>query len=236
MVNTSLHRKRRALKQVRATCSFHSRTVGAGISGTTTRAFTMSSYDADAAERRSVKRGAFWFVVFIAGSFALAYTYRLFMGPFKAAHKKRTLEYEKAALDLATPTCADPVLRAQLEGYNNCERSRLITEDSVIGLAVHDVLTELKFCKQGVCIVPFFEVNVTELIWPLFRVLAPLALVLYLFSILGLITWRHGHVTGMYQLPMAQYDPVLVQAALEHQHRLMSKQQCESPPPRSKQD
>lgn len=191
-----------------------------------------AAYDADARERRSVKRGVFWFIVFIVGTYGIAYMYRLYVGPYKFAYKRRLIEYEKALVDLSTPTCADPVLRAQLEGYNNCERSRLITEDSVRGLAFHDVLTELKWCNQGGCY--FFDINATDVVWPLFRLVAPMALLLYVLSFIGLITWQRAHSVGMYQLPMmGAADAAYMHAALEarEQQRIAAKQYSASMPP-----
>ena len=105
-----------------------------------------TTYDAETRQRRAVKQSIFWFAVIIALTYAFAYVWQLYIGPYKQFYKKRITDYEKACVTLQTDTCTNPVIRAQLEGYNNCERARFDSEQSPAMLAFHDLMETLRFC------------------------------------------------------------------------------------------
>ena len=158
------------------------------------------SYDADAQQRRAIVRVVLWFVVFVVASFAFAYSWRLYAGPYKGFYAERALEQEKAAVYIKTDVCNNLSTRARLEGYNDCERSRRVLAQSVTALAFYDLMDDLKICHRGICKV--WAVNLTDSIWTLGRIVMVAACLLWVMSFAGLISTRYGYQSAMYQLPM----------------------------------
>ena len=138
------------------------------------------SYDADSRERRSVMRVAFWFVTFVIGSFAFAYAWRLYGGPYKDFLTMRVREQGKAREYLTSDVCANVEKRAKLEGYNDCERSEDILAQSASALAFYDLMTYLNVCHKGTCIIG--GINVTDSLWFIGRLSIILAAAIYILS------------------------------------------------------
>lgn len=194
-----------------------------------------ASYDVETRQRRAVKQSLFWFAVIIALTYAFAYVWQLYIGPFKQFHKKRITDYEKALVTLRTDTCIDPVIRAQLEGYNLCERARFDSEQSPAMLAFHDLMETLRFCDKGVCII--FGFNVTDSLWTLFRIALVAGVILYALSIIGLVSIRHGQSVGQYSMPMTmppEYMAMLASKQFEYHQSTMAA--AHKPPPSSRQE
>jgi len=194
-----------------------------------------ASYDADTRQRRTVKQMLFWLVILIGGSFAFAYAWRLYVGPYTLFYTRRYLNHEKALVALTTDACTDPAKRARLEGYNNCEQARFDAEQSPSMLAFYDLMDDLKFCDKGVCIV--FGFNVTDSLWTMFRLALVVGVVLYAMSIVGFISVRHGQQVGAYQLPMmtpgaAEYMQMLA-AQQRHVAEHLVHTAPSKPPPHS---
>ena len=76
-------------------------------------------------QRRAVLGVVGWSVVVVVLSFAFAYLWRLFVGPYTDFWTTRMMDHEKAQVTLASQQCADPATRAKLEGWNMCERARV---------------------------------------------------------------------------------------------------------------
>jgi len=181
----------------------------------------------------------FWATIVIGISIFIPYLWRLYVGPYTLFYNARFLRHEKALVALTTDACTDPAKRAQLEGYNNCEQARFDAEQSVSMLAFYDLMDDLKFCDKGVCIVLGF--NVSDSLWTIARLALMVGVVLYVMSIVGFVTIRHGQHVGTYQLPMmspgtAEYMHFLAEQHRQQMHAMpvaAAKQylQCNAPPP-----
>jgi len=189
------------------------------------------NYDADARQRqRTLVKMLFYFVVCVTSAFAFAKVWRLFVGPYSSAWTRRSLEYGKAAVYVRQSTCTDASARALLENYNGCERATITLSQSPAALAFHDLMDELKFCDQGVCIL--FGFNVTDTLWSMARFGLFALVVIQLLSFIGFVSLRHGHASASHQLPM-MIDPVAYAQFVAKQQEMSSPPpQCTTAPPR----
>jgi len=158
------------------------------------------SYDRDFLARRNASRVAYWFAAFVVGSFAFAYTWNLYVGPYTSFYEDRASEQRKARTYLTTTTCTDPHKRSALEGYNQCERSERIVTQRLAVMAFFDLMDYLRVCDKGVCTVG--GINITSSAWFLFQLLMAAAAILYIVSFFGLASSMWGRHTAAYQMPM----------------------------------
>jgi len=159
-----------------------------------------TAYDRDTTDRRAVSRVGFWFAIFVVGSFAFAYAWNLYVGPYSTFYTDRSVEQRKAATYLTTTACTDDGKRSQLEGYNQCERSERIVTQRLAVMAFFDLMDHLRVCDKGVCTVG--GINITSSAWFLFQLILAAAALLYIVSFFGLASSMYGRHTGAYQMPM----------------------------------
>lgn len=180
------------------------------------------TYDADGKQRRAMGCLTFCVVVFFALTFLFAYAWRLSVGPYTKFKVKCDVLHKKAQTDKDSPNCRDPALRAQLEGYNNCERSEIILTRSCRITAFYDLMNYLSFCDENnQC--KFAGINWTDSLYSLVRIGFIACVALYIASVLGIVTYSYGRSVGVMQLPMngvsGGFTPIMV-AAPPPQHQL----------------
>lgn len=159
-----------------------------------------ASYDREASDRRNIRRVGFWFAAFVLGSFAFAYGWNLYIGPYSKFYEDRAIEQRKARAYLLTTTCTDATMRSQLEGYNHCERSERITNQRLTVMAFFDLMDYLRICDKGICTIG--GINITSSAWFLFQLIIATAAILYIVSFFGLASSMYGRQVGMHQMPM----------------------------------
>ena len=179
-----------------------------------------ASYDSDLLARRSASRVAYWFAAFVVGSFAFAYAWNLYVGPYNDFYADRASEQRKARTYLTTTTCTDPTKRAELEGYDQCERSERIVQQKLYVMAFFDLMDYMRICDKGVCTVA--GVNITSSAWFLFQLVMGSAAVLYILSFFGLVSSMWGRHTAAFQMPMTMAGAHNVAM---YQHHLAMQQQ-----------
>jgi len=195
------------------------------------------SYDEDTRNRRALTRVGFWFGAFVLGTFAFAYGWNLYIGPYSEFYRDRQLEQRKARTYLTTTTCTDAIKRSQLEGYNQCESSERIVVQSVMVLAFFDLMDYMRICHKGICTIAGF--NITSSAWVIFQLIIGFACILYIVSFFGLASSLWGRDVGMYQMPMtmqgaqaaAMYQLVMQHKQYSTENPYISPQQYTSPSP-----
>jgi len=150
-------------------------------------------------QRRAVLGVVGWSVVVVVLSFAFAYLWRLFVGPYTDFWTTRMMDHEKAQVTLASQQCADPATRAKLEGWNMCERARVTLSKPVSIGAFYDLMDWLSVCQHGICTVA--GVNVTDSLYWLSKLAVFAMGVLWVASTLGIVSATHGRAVTYYQLP-----------------------------------
>jgi len=161
---------------------------------------SLSTYDAEAKQRRTVVGVVSWACVFLVLTFTFAYAWRLFVGPYTDFYNRRVSDISKARVYLQADTCSDAHTRSRLEGFNDCERAELILQKSATVGAFYDLMNWMAICHNGICTVA--GVNVTDSLWTFARVVFFCACCLYIASMFGIVTSAHGRNAGYYQLPM----------------------------------
>jgi len=156
-------------------------------------------YEVDGRQRRTVLGALTWFAVFVVLTFAFAYGWRLFVGPYTEFYNERVTARGKAQVYLQTDACRDSVTRSRLEGFNDCERSeRILLQSAEVG-AFYDLMNWMAICHNDICTIG--GINVTDSLWSVGRLLFYVACGLYVASMLGVVTFGYGRYTGYYQLP-----------------------------------
>ncbi len=155
------------------------------------------SYDGDARQRRALLGLTSWAVVFIIMTFVFAGAWRLYVGPYTDFKILRHALHKKAKVTLSQPTCNDPFVRAQVEGFNKCDEAERILALSPTVWAFYDLMDSLAICRNGVCTVA--GINISDSLWTVAHFVMIGACVLYVASFFGLITSTHGRNVAYYQ-------------------------------------
>ena len=159
-----------------------------------------AAYDAQGREARTARRFMFWAAIVVVGTISFAKAYTTYWGPYRRFYIAQTLEREKAIVMLRTDGCRDATIRAQLEGYNNCERARVTVESSPAALAFYDLMEEIDFCQKGVCLALGY--NVADSLWGMVKFLIGAAFVLYITGFVGMYSAHQGRQVFGQQLLM----------------------------------
>lgn len=169
----------------------------------------MVEYDSEVRQRKLVRQCWLAFATFIAASFAFAYAWRLYVGPYRAFLTTRTLEHEKAVDYLTTTACTSAEKRARLEGWNLCEKSRIAANLDPSEQAFNDLMQYLKLCDQGACYI--FGYNVSDIGWGLGKFVMSVLVALLLLSSTGIGAAMYGLRSRGTDLPFQAYGMYMQQ-------------------------
>lgn len=138
------------------------------------------------AQGKSVaRRMVFYYVYFLVGLSAFAYAWTMFVGPYSEMYENRLKIREKANIYIQSSICTKASERAQLEGYNECERSERVLQSNPHIDAFYELMEYLSMCKNGKCSLLGF--NLTDSLWSIFQIAFIVFVALWLLSAMGIL-------------------------------------------------
>jgi len=158
------------------------------------------AYDRDARERKSLSRHVFLLLVSAGGLFVWVQIYALIVGPYAEFAYDRSAKIADAQEFITGDACSNPDKIARVGSYRStCEEARRRIAQGVYIGAFHDLMNDLKFCKQGIC--KFLGINFTSV---LFFVALGATLTLTVAWCFGLVQFGsslYARQIAMHQLP-----------------------------------
>jgi hypothetical protein len=163
-----------------------------------------AEYDRDGRDRKSLSRLVFWFIVAAGGLFVFVQIYALIVGPYAEFAYDRSDKIADAREFITGDSCANPDKIAKVGSYRStCEEARRRIAQGVWIGAFHDLMNDLKFCKQGIC--KFLGINFTSVLF--FITLGAILMlgVAWCFGIAQFGSSYYARQIGMHQLPATMF-------------------------------